>query len=95
VSAGAAGGGGAAQSLAEEVVDLIARTAKVPRERLAPETDLRRDLRFDSLMGLKVLAALEKRYGFTVPDEEIDRCRTVGAAVALVERLAGGAARAG
>ncbi len=83
------GGGG----LADEVVALIARIAEIPAERLKPEVDLRRDLGLDSLLGLKVLAALEKRYGFTVPDEEIDRCRTVGAATALVEKLAGAKAR--
>ena len=72
-----------------DVVATIARVAKVPAERLTPETDFRRDLRFDSLLALKVLAALEKRYNVTIPDEEIDHYRTVGQAVAMVQKLVG------
>jgi len=56
----------------------------VPVERLRPEVDIRKDLRFDSLMGLRVLAALEKRFGVTVPDEEIETRRTIASAIALI-----------
>lgn len=73
--------------IAREVVATIARVAKVPADKLRPEVDLRKDLRFDSLLALKALAALEKRFGVTVPDEEIDKYRTVGAAVEVVTRL--------
>jgi acyl carrier protein len=73
--------------LEKDVIETIAKIARVPVERLKPEIDLRKDLRFDSLLGLKVLAGLEKRYGVTVPDEEIDKYRTVGAAVGMVKKL--------
>ena len=70
-----------------DVIATIARVAKVPADKLKPDIDLRRDLRFDSLMGLKILAALEKRFEVTVPDDEIDRYRTVAAAIDVVKRL--------
>jgi acyl carrier protein len=75
------------EEIERDVVATIARIAKVPADKLKPEIDLRRDLRFDSLMGLKILAALEKRFDVTIPDEEIDKTRTVAAAVAAVKRL--------
>jgi acyl carrier protein len=74
--------------IAHEVIATIARIAKVPEAKLTPEIDLRRDLRFDSLLGLKILAALEKRFDVTIPDDEIDRYRTVAQAVEVVQRLA-------
>lgn len=77
-----------AEEIERDVIATISRISKVPAEQLTPEIDLRRDLRLDSLMGLKILAALEKRYGFTIPEEEIDRTRTVGAAVAMVRKMA-------
>jgi acyl carrier protein len=70
-----------------EVIETISKVAKVPVERLSPSVDIRKDLRFDSLMGLRVLAALEKRFGVTVPDEEIETRRTIASAVALIHRL--------
>jgi len=74
-------------ALEAEVIATIARVANVPPERLTPDVDLRRDLRFDSLMGLKILAALEKRFGVMIPDDEVDRYRTVAQAVEVVRRL--------
>jgi acyl carrier protein len=70
-----------------DVIATIARIAKVPPERLTPDADFRKHLRLDSLTGLKVLAALEKRFGVSVPDLEIDRVRTVAQAVELVRKL--------
>jgi acyl carrier protein len=41
----------------------------------------------DSLQGLQILAAVEKRFGIRLPDEELIRMRTIGAIVAAVARL--------
>lgn len=70
-----------------DVIATIARVAKISPDRLTREVDLKNHLRLDSLTGLKVLAALEKRFGVSVPDQDIDRIRTVAAAVELVQKL--------
>jgi acyl carrier protein len=41
----------------------------------------------DSLQGLQILAAVEKRFGIRLPDEELIRMRTIGAIVAAVAQL--------
>ena len=69
------------------VLETIVRVAEVDPALLKPGVDLRQDLAFDSLLGLRVLAALEKRFDVRVPDEEIERCRTVRAAIDLACRL--------
>ncbi|MFC1706500.1 acyl carrier protein [Planctomycetota bacterium] len=65
-----------------EVIDAIARVTGMDATMLGDEVDLREDLGFDSLTGLRVVAALEKHFDVILPNEELDRCRTVGAAVA-------------
>jgi acyl carrier protein len=74
------------EEITRDVIALIHKQARIPLEKLKPETDFRAELRLDSLTGLKVLAAIEKKFGIAVPDLEIDKTRTVAAAVALVQR---------
>jgi acyl carrier protein len=70
-----------------EVVAIVARITKTPPERLTPETDLRTALNVDSLQGLRIVAALENRFGITVPAEEIDVYTSIGSLVAAVRRF--------
>jgi acyl carrier protein len=70
-----------------EVVQIVSRITKVPASRFTAETDLRTDLNVDSLQGLQIVAAIEKRFGFTVPAEEIDIYTSVKEIVATVERF--------
>lgn len=69
------------------VLETIVKVGEVDPALLRPGVDLRQDLAFDSLLGLRVLAALEKRFEVRVPDEEIESCRTVKAAIDLACRL--------
>lgn len=54
---------------------------------ITPETDLRVELNVDSLQGLQIVAAIEKHFGVTVPDEEIDLYTNVRTIVETVDRL--------
>ena len=78
---------GAMDPVEQEVRRIVAHIAKVPAERLTPDTDLRVELNVDSLQGLQIVAALEKRFGVTVPDEELDNYTTVRAITETVKRL--------
>ena len=70
-----------------EVVQIVSRITKVAASRFTAETDLRTDLNVDSLQGLQIVAAIEKRFGITVPAEEIDIYTSVKEIVATVERF--------
>ena len=70
-----------------EVVSIVARLTKVPESRLAPDTDLRAELNVDSLLGLRIIAALEKHFDVTLPDDELDSYTTPAAIAAIIRRL--------
>ena len=44
---------------------------------VAAADDLVRELGLDSLTGLEVLAAVEKRFGVRFPDDRLDEFRTI------------------
>ena len=47
------------------------------------------DLKADSLDGVELAMALEDDFGIIIPDGDIESARTVGAAIAVVERVLG------
>lgn len=70
-----------------EVRSIIARLTKVPQETLRPDTNLVSELNVDSLLGLQIMAALEKQFGVSIPDEELDSYTTVRMIVDTVKKL--------
>lgn len=75
------------EAITREVTEIVARIADVDADRLGPDADLRVEHGVDSLLGLQIVAALEKRYDVEVPDEDLDCYRTVRSIATLVERL--------
>jgi acyl carrier protein len=73
-----------------EVAAIVGAITKSPLEMIQPDTDLRTQLNVDSLQGLQIVAAIERRFGVTVPDEEIDLYSNVRAIAETVDRLRGG-----
>jgi acyl carrier protein len=75
------------ESLEQEVVEIVSRITKVPTMKLLPDTDLKASLNVDSLQGLQIVAALEKHFDITLPDEELDSYTSVRSIVETVKRL--------
>ena len=46
------------------------------------------DLEVDSLSMVEVVVAAEEKFGVTIPDDEVKNLKTVGDAVAYIERAA-------
>ena len=74
-------------SLEQEVVEIVSHITKVPASALSPDTDLKASLNVDSLQGLQIVAALEKHFDITLPDEELDSYTSIGLIVETVKRL--------
>ena len=51
------------------------------------DDDLVEALGVDSLQGLRILAAVEKRFAVRLPDDELVHMRTIGRIADAVERL--------
>jgi len=76
--------------LVRAVTAIVARAAERPAEELAPDADLRADLGIDSLLGLQIVAMIEKEFDFEVPDDQLDQFTTIREIAAGV-RAHGGA----
>ena len=50
------------------------------------EADLVSDLDLDSLDTMELTLGMEERFGIEIPDADLEELRTIGDAVALVER---------
>ena len=57
----------------------------VEEESITPETNIADDLGADSLDVVDMLMSLEDEFDVEIPDEEIERIRTVGELVAYIE----------
>lgn len=75
------------EDLHDAVSRLVAKSAKCDPAELDPDADLLMDLGIDSLEGLKLLAALEQRYGVLLPDHELLELTTVNRIVAALGKL--------
>lgn len=70
-----------------QVCAVIAATVNVDPARIAPSMSLAADLGIDSLTMVKLVVAVEDRFGSIIPDEQWSRFVTVGELAAHVERL--------
>lgn len=58
----------------------------VEPERVTPEARFREDLEADSLDLVELIMEFEEQFGGTISDEEAQKIRTVGDAVAYIEK---------
>jgi acyl carrier protein len=77
-------------ALRREVIEIVARIAEVALEEIPPDADLER-LGVDSLDGLRIVAAVEKKYGIVIEEAEVASIRSMRDVFRLVERFGPGA----
>jgi acyl carrier protein len=65
---------------------ILARFAKMHRAVVTRDLRLQADLGIDSLSMIDLACAAEDAFGIRLPDEDIERFRTVGDAVDYIER---------
>jgi acyl carrier protein len=58
------------------------------RTALPTTEEVRSDLDVDSLSMVEIIYAAEEKFGVSIPDEEAKNLKTVGDAVAYIERAA-------
>ena len=75
--------------LEPEVIAVVAGITKVPASRITPDTDLRVELNVDSLQGLQIVAALEKRFDVELSDEDLDSYTSVHSICEAIRRVSG------
>jgi acyl carrier protein len=68
----------------EKVKDIIEKELGVEREKLTSEASFIEDLGADSLDIVELVMEFEKEFNIDIPDEDAERLRTVGDALAYL-----------
>ncbi len=75
--------------LEDEIKALVSRVTKIPEEKIDPKANLFYDLGVDSLLGVEILAALDKKYKLDIPEEKLRKIATLDDIISLVKALLG------
>lgn len=73
--------------LEREVRSLVSRIIKVPEEKLDPNANLFYDLGVDSLLGVEILASLDKKYDLNVPEEKLKSIASLNDIIKMTKEL--------
>ncbi len=76
-----------AQDIMEKVVNKLSEYLQIDKSRITAETNMATDLGADSLMAVELLFALESEYNIIIPDEEVEKLKTVGDLVNYLETV--------
>lgn len=81
------------QDLENEIRDLIARIIEKEPAEVTPEAKFFEDLGVDSMMALEIMAAIEKKYKISIPEEKLAQLRTLKDTVAVAQEFIAGKAQ--
>jgi acyl carrier protein len=68
------------------LADIVNEVAGIPTEDIQLEKSFTDDLDVDSLSMVEVVVAAEEKFEVKIPDDEVKNLKTVGDAVAYIER---------
>jgi len=71
--------------LENEIRNLIAEVLEEDPNRITPDAKFFEDLGMDSMMALEIMAAMEKKYRITIPEEKLTQLTTLKNTVAVVK----------
>ena len=75
------------ERLTQEIKTLVSTVIKIPEDKIDTKANLFTDLGVDSLLGVEIFAALDKKYGLDVPEDKLKDINTLEDVVALVQEL--------
>ena len=75
-----------ADNTAAKVKEIIINELGVDPEKVTPEASFVDDLGADSLDTVELVMAFEEEFTIDIPDEDAEQMRTVGEAVAFIEK---------
>ena len=78
------------QEILSGLADIVNEVAGVPASDVQPEKSFVDDLDVDSLSMVEVVVAAEEKFDVKIPDDEVKNLKTVGDAVAFIERAQNG-----
>jgi len=76
-------------SIEQEVIDIVVEQLGVDAEEVTLKKSFVEDLNADSLDLTELIMTFEERFGFEISEEEAEKLKTVGDAVAFIKHKKG------
>jgi acyl carrier protein len=67
----------------EEIKNLVATIIEKDPAEINPDANFFKDLGVDSMMALEILAAIEKKYKISIPEEKLTQLTTLNQTIAV------------
>ncbi|MCX6400219.1 MAG: acyl carrier protein [Propionibacteriales bacterium] len=74
------------EEIRSALADIVNEVAGIPADDVQLDKSFSDDLDVDSLSMVEVVVEAEEKFGVTIPDDEVKNLKTVGDAVAFIER---------
>jgi acyl carrier protein len=68
----------------DEIKTLVAKILRMPEEKVSLDANLFTDLNVDSLLGVEIFAALDKKYGINIPEARLKGINTLRDIIQIV-----------
>lgn len=75
------------RNVEQDIQEIISKILEVPVEKITPEAKFVEDLGMDSMMALEIVAAIEKKYKITIPEEHLMKITSLKDVVALTTQF--------
>lgn len=72
------------QDIQAKITEIICEQLDVKAEEVEPSKSFTEDLQADSLAVVELVLAFEENFDVKIPDDEVDKIRTVGDAVSYI-----------
>ena len=77
------------EEIRTDLAEIVNEVAGVPADDVQLDKSFADDLDVDSLSMVEIIYAAEEKFGVSIPDDEVKNLKTVGDAVAFIERAQG------
>jgi acyl carrier protein len=73
--------------LDQEIKTMVSKIIKVDESRINPNANIFSEYGVDSLLGVEILAGLDKKYGLDVPEQRIREIKTLNDIIRIAKEL--------
>ena len=73
------------QRVEEDIKNLVAAIIEKDPDQINPDANFFKDLGVDSMMALEILAAIEKKYKISIPEEKLAQLTSLNQAIAVAK----------
>lgn len=77
------------QNIEEEIKGIIAEIIEKEPAEILPDAKFFQDLGVDSMMALEIMAAIEKKYKISIPEEKLTQLATLNDTVRVAKEYLG------